>query len=67
MAPIGKHALVRLFWRVLDRVDYWLTQARLWTVDALYDPDPDGPDNHDVVDRQQLEEARRGDTQLTRG
>jgi hypothetical protein len=22
--------LVRLFWRALDRLDYWLTQARLW-------------------------------------
>jgi hypothetical protein len=51
----------------LDELDYWLTQARLWIVDALYDPDPDGPDNHDGVDRQQLEEAHRGNTRLTRG
>jgi hypothetical protein len=50
--------------RVVDDLDYWLTQAKLWTVDALYDPDPDGPDNHDGIDRQQLEEACRGDTQF---
>jgi hypothetical protein len=32
--------LVRLFWRVLDRVDYWLTQARLWVTDAVCGPEP---------------------------
>jgi hypothetical protein len=32
--------LVRFFWRVLDAVDYWLTQARLWLVEAVYDPEP---------------------------
>jgi hypothetical protein len=28
-------ALPPLFWRVLDRLDYWLTQARLWLADAV--------------------------------
>jgi hypothetical protein len=31
--------LVRLFWRVLDRGDYWLTQSRLWLARAVYDPE----------------------------
>jgi len=30
------------FWRVLDALDYWLTQARLWIVNAVYGPFPDG-------------------------
>ena len=32
--------LVRLFWRALDRLDYWLMQARLWLAEAVYDPEP---------------------------
>jgi hypothetical protein len=28
-------ALPPLFWRVLDRLDYWLTQARLWLAHAV--------------------------------
>ena len=28
-------------WRVLDAVDYWVMQARLWRVDALYGPEPE--------------------------
>jgi hypothetical protein len=51
----------------LDAVDYWLTQARLRIVDALYDPDLDGPDHRDGDGRQQAEEAHRGDTPLSRG
>ena len=35
-------ALPPLFWRVLDRLDCWLTQARLWLADAVYGPFPDG-------------------------
>jgi hypothetical protein len=31
-------ALPPLFWRVLDRLDYWLTQARLRLADAVYGP-----------------------------
>jgi hypothetical protein len=54
-AQMANGFLVRLFWRALDAVDYWLTQAMLWTVD------------HRGVDRRQLEEAHRGDTQLSRG
>lgn len=25
----------QLFWRVLDALDFWLTQARLWVVDVV--------------------------------
>jgi len=28
-------------WRLLDAVDYWVMQARLWRVDALYGPEPE--------------------------
>jgi hypothetical protein len=28
-------------WRVLDAVEYWVMQARLWRVDALYGPEPE--------------------------
>jgi hypothetical protein len=59
--------MARLYWCLLDRLDYWMTQARLWTVDALYGPNPDGPGNHDGVGPQQLEEVHRGDTPLSRG
>jgi hypothetical protein len=31
----------RLFWRTLDALDYWLTQARLWLVDAVCGPEPE--------------------------
>ena len=34
--------LVRCFWRVLDRLDYWLTQARLWLADTVCGSLPDG-------------------------
>ena len=34
-------ALARLFWRTLDAMDYWVMQARLWRVDALYGPEPE--------------------------
>jgi hypothetical protein len=38
--------LARLFWHALDRLDYWLMQARLWIVGAAYGPflDGDTPD-----------------------
>jgi hypothetical protein len=32
--------LVRFFWRVLDAVDYWVTQVRLWLAEAVCGPDP---------------------------
>jgi hypothetical protein len=28
-------------WRVLDAVDYWVMQARLWRVDAVCGPEPE--------------------------
>jgi hypothetical protein len=34
-------ALPPLFWRVLDRLDCRLTQARLWVVDVVCGPFPD--------------------------
>jgi hypothetical protein len=33
--------LALLFWCVLDALDYWLTQARLWMVDTVYGPEPE--------------------------
>jgi hypothetical protein len=29
------------FWRVLDELDYWIIQARLWVVDAVCGPEPE--------------------------
>ena len=37
-----KVLLARLFWHALDRLDYLIMQARLWTADAAYGPFPDG-------------------------
>ena len=34
-------ALARIFWRVLDALDYRVMQARLWLIDALYGPEPE--------------------------
>jgi hypothetical protein len=31
------------FWRTLDTLDYWLTQARLWRADAVCGPRPETP------------------------
>ena len=39
--------LVRFFWRAFDRLDYWLTQARLWLVDVVC-----GPELETAADRQ---------------
>ena len=33
--------LARLFWRTLDALDYWLTQAQLWLVDVVCGPEPE--------------------------
>jgi hypothetical protein len=38
---MAESVVVRRFWRVLDRLDYWVTQARLWAADALRGPLPD--------------------------
>ena len=34
-AIVTERPPVRYLWRVLDRLDYWVTQARLRAVDAL--------------------------------
>ena len=39
-APMVKGPVVRLFWRALDGLDYWVMQATLWLVQAVCDPEP---------------------------
>jgi len=34
-------ALSRIFWRVLEALDYWVMQVRLSAVDAVYGPEPE--------------------------
>jgi hypothetical protein len=34
-------SLARLFWRVLDALDYWEMQAKQSMVDAVYGPEPE--------------------------
>jgi hypothetical protein len=41
VAIMADGRLARLFWRVLDGLDYWLTQARLWLADTVCGPVPD--------------------------
>jgi hypothetical protein len=36
--------LVHCFWRVLDRLDYWLTQTRLWVVYVANGTEPETAD-----------------------
>jgi len=33
---MAEGVLAQLFWRALDRVDYWITQARLRALDRAY-------------------------------
>ena len=33
--------LARLYWRLLDTLDYWVTQAQLWLVDVVCGPEPE--------------------------
>jgi hypothetical protein len=33
--------LARLYWHLLDTLDYWLTQLQLWLVDAVCGPEPE--------------------------
>jgi hypothetical protein len=33
--------LARLYWRLLDTLDYWVTQAQLWLADTVCDPKPE--------------------------
>ena len=37
-ALLATGSLARLFWLVLDALDYWLMQARLWLADAVCGP-----------------------------
>jgi len=39
-ALVANGSLARLFWRVFDDLDYWLTRARLWLADAVCGPMP---------------------------
>jgi hypothetical protein len=41
VAIMAERLLEQSFWRFLDRLDYWVTQARLWEVDTLYGPEPE--------------------------
>ena len=34
-------ALSRIFWCVLEALDYWVMQVRLSVVDAVYGPEPE--------------------------
>ena len=42
-APLANGPLARLFWDVLDALDYWVMQARQRqsVVDAVYGPEPE--------------------------
>ena len=41
MAIMADSGVVQYFWRVLDRVEYWLTQSRLWGAAVLCGLSPD--------------------------
>jgi hypothetical protein len=48
--------LRRLFWRVVDHLDYALTLARLRVLDAVAGPEPETPgDQKREKDREQIE------------
>ena len=50
--------LQRLFWRVVDALDYLLTLARLRILDALADPEPEtATDQQRDTDRKRIERA----------
>jgi hypothetical protein len=34
-------SLARLFWRLLDVLDYWVTQAQLWLADGVCGSEPE--------------------------
>jgi hypothetical protein len=40
-AQLANGPLGRLFWHLLDTLDYWLTQAQLWLADAVCGPEPE--------------------------
>jgi hypothetical protein len=41
VAIMAERLLEQFFWRFLDRLDYWVTQARLWVTDCVCGPPPD--------------------------
>ena len=44
--------LAQLYWGALDTLDYWVTQAQLWLVDAVCGPEPEtGADQCRAGDR----------------
>jgi hypothetical protein len=48
--------LGRIWWRIADGLDYWLTLARLRTLDALTGPLPETPeDKQRGHDRERIE------------
>jgi hypothetical protein len=50
--------LQRLWWRVIDNLDYALTLARLRILDALAGPEPETPeDRQREDDQEQIERA----------
>jgi hypothetical protein len=51
-------SLARLFWCVVDVVDYWLTQAQLNLADAVCGPKPEtAADEVRETDRERLQKA----------
>jgi hypothetical protein len=55
---MGDRPLHRLFWRVVDYLDYLVTLARLRILDALAGPLPETPaDQQRKRDREQIERA----------
>jgi hypothetical protein len=50
--------LRRLFWRIADGLDYWLTLTRLRILDALTGPLPEtSEDQQREADRERIERA----------
>jgi hypothetical protein len=52
--PRDRPTLARIFWRLLDALDYRVMQARLWVFDALHGPEPETE-----ADRQREESIKR--------
>jgi hypothetical protein len=38
---LANGSLARFYWHVVDDLDYWLTQAMFWFVDAVFEPEPE--------------------------
>jgi hypothetical protein len=55
---MARGLLARLFWRMIDALDYFLTLARLRILDALAGPLPETPADHQRQhERERLEKA----------